>query len=266
MKTPVLFIEGVAFWAPTLPGWHIARAAFRGEGALAEPPALRPAPELLAATQRRRAPDTVVLALEVASRAVAQAGLDPARLPSVFVSAHGDLVINDSMCKTLAEAPSLVSPTRFHNSVHNAASGYWTMATGCAQASTALTAFENSFAAGLLEAATQCVADDRPVLLVGYDIEACGALKSVTRSLGLLATALVLAPRRSERSLAALAWSLRPGPATACALRSEAARSLAHNAMADAVPVLEALALQRPESLLMPLSAMLSLKIDLGPP
>ena len=29
--TPTLFIEGPAFWAATLPGWHIARAVFRGD-------------------------------------------------------------------------------------------------------------------------------------------------------------------------------------------------------------------------------------------
>jgi hypothetical protein len=265
MNTPLLFIDGVAFWAPSLPGWDVARAAFRSEGALMVPPAQRPAPELLAPIQRRRAPDTVTLALEVASRAVAQAGLAATQLPSVFVSAHGDLGINDFMCSTLAEAPTLVSPTKFHNSVHNAASGYWTMATGCTLASTALTAFENSFAAGLLEAASQCAADDRAVLLVGYDVEARGALKCVTRSRGLLAAALVLSPRRSGCSLASLAWSLQPGRATDCGLRSEAARSLAHNAMVGAVPVFEALASQCQETLLMPLSAMLSLKLRIEP-
>jgi Beta-ketoacyl synthase, N-terminal domain len=260
-----LYVESVAFWAPGLPGWGAARAAFRGEGGCLEPALARPAPELLAPTQRRRAPDTVVLALEVAARAVADAGLQATQLPSVFVSAHGDLAITDDMCKTLAEAPTLVSPTRFHNSVHNAASGYWTMASGCTQASTALAAFESSFAAGLLEAATQSAADACPVLLVGYDVEARGALKSVTRSRGLLSAALVLAPQRSERSLATLAWSLQPGPAVACALRSEAARGLAHNALADALPLLESLASRPPETLLMPLSALLSLKIELGP-
>lgn len=265
MATPTLFIEAVSFWAPQLPSWDVASAAFRGEHALVEPPLRRPAPALLAPIQRRRAPDTVVLALEVAARAVAQAGLQATQMPSVFVSAHGDLIITDDMCQTLAEAPTQMSPTRFHNSVHNAASGYWTMATGCMQASTALTAFDRSFAAGVLEAATQCAADQCPVLLVGYDIEARGALKSVTHSRGLLAAALVLAPRRSERSVASLGWSLKAGPSVAGTLRSEAARSLAHNAMVDAVPLLELLASRKPETLLMPLSAQLSLVVEMVP-
>ena len=175
MSSTTLFIESVALWAPTLPGWDLARAAFRGEAASAEPPARRPSPELLPAAERRRAPDTVALALEVASHAVARSGLAPTELLSVFTSCQGDLGITDYVCSTLVSAPMLVSPTRFHNSVHNAASGYWGIATGCTQASTAVSAFECSFSAGLLEAATQAVAESRPVLLVGYDIAACGA-------------------------------------------------------------------------------------------
>ena len=52
---------------------------------------------------------------------------------------------------------------------------------------------------------------------------------------------------------------------TSISLRSEAARSLADNAMADAVPLLEALASGRPQTLQMPLSTMLSLKIEISP-
>jgi hypothetical protein len=236
------FVDGVGFWAPTLPGWSAARAAFRGEGEPLATPARRPAPEILAAAERRRAPDTVALALEVAAAAVRESGLDAATLPSVFTSAHGDLAVNDYMCTTLASEPTLISPTKFHNSVHNAAAGYWTIATGCREASTALSAFDASFGAGLLEAATQCAADDRPVLLVAFDVEAVGALASVTKSVGLLACALVVAPRASARTLAAFDWSLASGAQAASAARSAAARRLGANAMAGALPLLEAIA------------------------
>ena len=76
------YVEGIAFWAPRLPGWDVARAVIRGEQAAPEPPAPRPAPTLLAPTERRRAPDTVALALEVAARACEAAGATPAELPS----------------------------------------------------------------------------------------------------------------------------------------------------------------------------------------
>ena len=261
-----LFIDGVAFWAPALPGWPVAGPALRGEPAAAPAAALprRPAPQMLAAAERRRAPDTVALALEVAAAAVLGSGHDPAHLPSVFVSAHGDLGVNDYLCSTLATSPTLLSPTRFHNSVHNAASGYWTMAAGCHQASTALTAFEWSFANGLLSAAVQCAADARAVLLVGYDMAATGALASVTHSDGLLAVALVLSPTRSAHSSARLDWALHDAPATAPALQSAAARALAGNAMADALPLFESLARGAPGAMLLPLSAHQALRLVLA--
>ncbi len=261
-----VYIEGIAFWSSRLSGWETARAALRGEAAPAELPAKRPAPQLLPPAERRRAPDTVALALEVASAAVAQSGRDAATLPSVFVSAHGDLAINDHLCATLASDPTLISPTKFHNSVLNAAGGYWSIATGCHEACTALTAFEHSFGAGLLEAATQVVADDRAVLLVGFDIEACGPLVSVTRSQDLLAVALVLAPARRPHSQAALNWHLTPaGPDAAPALQSPAAQSLSVNALADALPLFEALARGSTDALALPVSTTQALTLSPQP-
>ncbi|MBT2333342.1 beta-ketoacyl synthase chain length factor [Variovorax paradoxus] len=265
---PTLYIEGPAFWTPTLPGWDAARAAFRGEGGLADPPAKRPSPQVLAPAERRRAPDTVALALEVAAAAMAGSGRNAADVPCVFVSAHGDLSINDYMCSTLATDPTVLSPTRFHNSVHNAAVGYWTIGTGCMAASNSVSAYENSFAAGLLEAAVQCAADQSPVLLVGYDTPTVGPLTSVTDSQGLLAVALVLAPGRTERTVASLDWSVEdngsggtvPGPL------SDAAKTLAHiNPMAHALGLFESLARVEddPPPLDLPLSSALSLRLQL---
>lgn len=258
-----LAIAGAAFWAPTLPGWPLARAAMRGEAAPQDPPARRPAPELLPPAERRRAPDSVALALEAASAAVATSGLDPRALPSVFVSAHGDLAINDHLCSMLASTPTLISPTKFHNSVLNAAAGYWTMGVRCHEASTALTAFEHSFANGLLTAATQCLADERPVLLVGFDVPVAGALRSVTRSAGLMAAALVLSPDMSGQRMAAFEATLlprQPGSA-APSPASQAAQALAGNALADALPVFEALARGDTHTLALPLSSAQSLSL-----
>jgi hypothetical protein len=261
--TPTAYVEGIALWAPSLPGWEFARAAFRGEGR-SHDLARRPSPDLLPVAERRRAPDTVALALEVAAHAVAQSTVDPRELSSVFTSAHGDLAINDYLCRTLVEAPTSISPTKFHNSVHNAASGYWTIATGCMRPSIAMSAFECSFAAGLLEALTQSAAEDSPVLLVGYDVAASGALISTNDSRGMLAAALVIVPRRSERSVAAIEWSLTKGQTAPVALRSEAALPLASNAMADALPLFEMLARGEAGVLTMPLSEKLGLTLRLA--
>ena len=64
--------------------------------------------------------------------------------------------ITDYMSETLAgDDPASISPTRFHNSVHNAAAGYWTIGAHCMQAATAISAYDASFAEGLLEALMQ---------------------------------------------------------------------------------------------------------------
>jgi hypothetical protein len=239
----VVVVDGIGFWAPTLPGWPAARAAF-GEGrrGLASP-SVRPEPTRVAPNERRRAPDAVAIAIAVADEAVRASGRDAAALPSVFTSAHGDLATVDALCRTLADDPLHLSPTRFHHSVHNAASGYWSIAVGATAASTALSAHRCSFAAGLLEAAAIAVAEATPVLVVGVDTEAPGALASLQDSRGMLGCALVLAPTSGSTSVARLTLSLHPGPATGVAdHRPDAGDALAANALADVLPLARALA------------------------
>lgn len=182
-----------------------------------------PGPDCLAANERRRAPASVRLALRAAERACALAGVDPATTASVFASEHGDLAIVDALCRTLAGDPALLSPMRFHHSVHNAASGYWSIATGCRAPGTALAAGAQSFAAALLEAAAQVCADDRPVLLVHVDTAPVGPLASVVSPRTAGAQALVLGPRAQPGSRA-LALALRPA-ANAAPVSAQAALS-----------------------------------------
>src|SRR5204863_4637086 len=132
------------------------------------------------------------IALEVAAKACTAAGRDPAALASVFASTHGDLAISDYLCETLAGTATLLSPTKFHNSVHNAAAGYWTIGNICVKPSTALTAFQHTFASGLLEALTQVACEQAPVLYVAYDMPSRGPMATVTASRGLIGAALVL--------------------------------------------------------------------------
>ncbi len=259
------WIDGIALWSPTLPGWDRAAPALRGGPA---PPAADrpPAPALLSANERRRAPDSVLLALEVAAAAVAVSSHKAADVATVFASAHGDLPITDALCKTLAADPRLLSPTRFHHSIHNAASGYWAIGTGSPLASTALAAAEASFAAGLLEAATQCAADGRPVMLVAYDTEATGALRSVNRSRGLLAVALLLSPQAAHSESWALDWSMVHAVVTVPPARSPAAQALQANATSPALPLFEALARGGNAQLAWPLSPAGALQVCLSAP
>jgi Beta-ketoacyl synthase, N-terminal domain len=237
-------VMGISFWSTRLPGWDIARAVIRGEAAAPAVNSPRPAPTLLAPTERRRAPDSVALALEVAAKACEAAQIDPSALPSVFASTHGDLAISDYMCATLAATPTLISPIKFHNSVHNAAAGYWTIGTHCDAPYTAISAHHYTFAMGLLEALVQVSDEQRPVLYVAFDIEGKGPLQAMAQSEGLLGIGLVLQPARTasagKRISAQLEFEV---PVTAA--RTAAAQLVAQNSMAACFPLFEALALEQ---------------------
>ncbi|HEY5614162.1 MAG TPA: beta-ketoacyl synthase chain length factor [Lysobacter sp.] len=238
MTTLVATIEGIGYWSRGLPSWEAARA-FATNGAVPADPPARPLPQLLAPNERRRAPETVAVALDVALAACAAAGREPSSLPSVFASTHGDLSITDYMCTTLTGDPRTVSPTRFHNSVHNAAAGYWTIGAGAMQPATAISAYDATFAQGLLEAMVQLAAGHEAVLLVGYDGGSAGPLARISPSEGLLGAALVLSSAPGD-GWPQLRVSLDDGAADAVggalAQRDQA------NAMAQMLPLFDALA------------------------
>lgn len=239
-------IEGIAFWANGLPSWADAQA-FVANGLLPENAAAKPSPQLLPANERRRAPESVAVALDVASAACAMANRDPATLPSVFASTHGDLSITDYMCATLADDPRAVSPTKFHNSVHNAAAGYWTIGAGCMRAATAISAYDASFAEGVIDALAQLADGADAVLLVGYDTGATGPLRSVHACTGLLGGALVLSHADANASGPRLVASLGDGEASAPGVLG---RHAGGNAMAPMLPLFDALAARAPRAVL----------------
>lgn len=232
-------IAGIGFWADGLPSWDAVRR-FAADGTLPDDAPRRPSPRLLPANERRRAPESVAVALDVALAACEAAGRDPAGLPSVFASTHGDLGITDYICDTLATDAAAMSPTRFHNSVHNAAAGYWTIGAGCHAPATAISSHQASFAQGLLESLVQLAADGgQAVLLVAYDGRSSGALGDVSPSEGLLGAALVLVAAPGPgmpRLRATLVEGEAPPPAGRLTQR------LGGNAMWPMLPLFQALA------------------------
>lgn len=258
-------IEGVAFWASRLPGWELARAVMRGERTAPDAPSARPAPALLAPNERRRAPDTVALALEAAARACEAAGRNPSDLPSVFASTHGDVAISDYVCSTLATTPTLISPTKFHNSVHNAAAGYWSIGTGSLAPYTSISAHKYTFGAGLIEAAAQAVCAQRPVLYVAFDSESRGVLATMAPSRGLLGAAVVLAPAGQAQQHRSLILTTEPvAECHPTPARSAAAPLVAENALAPCLPFFEVLAMSQPRTLCLALSRQTALNVEVN--
>ena len=241
-----LVIAGIGVWSPDVKSWHEAAAALSGNVDIAANTASRPAPSVLPATERRRAPESVLLGVEVAQQACAMAGIDPQTVPHIFASAHGELVINDYLCETLAKAPLEVSPIRFHNSVHNAPAGYWAIATGCMRSSTAISAGDATFGAGLLETALVAADSGEPALLAAYDVPAVGPLSDMIRSRTTLGIGLLLAVTHPN-PLARIRVQTRTG--TSLQLASDASvlhASHQENPAARGLGLLQALARKEP--------------------
>ncbi len=256
-------IEGIGLWSPALPGWSAGRPILCGEAPVASA-AARPAPSLLAANERRRAPDSVLLAFEIAQQACAMAAREPGSMPAVFASAWGDLAINDYLCATLLQSPQDVSPTRFHNSVHNAPAGYWAIATGCTASTNAVSAGSATFAAGLLEAMVLAATEDTPVLFAAYDIAASGPLADVVKSRSVLGIALVITPRR-DRAGAALRLTLVPATAPELAPDSALLHPLhGDNPIAYGLPLLTALGLGEARTLVLPAGPRTNLNLEIS--
>ena len=231
-------IQGVALLGPGLPDWATAAPLLRDPSAWQRVPTTVPAPQLLPATERRRAGLVVRASVVVAEAACAAAGIAPTALATVFTSSTGDPANCHAMCEALAAPERLVSPTRFTNSVHNVAAGCWHIATHAMTASTSLGAFDASFAAGLLEAAAQCAHAQVPVLLVACDVPYPEPLHGVRPLADSLALAMVLVPQGGRRLRIALAGDAAATPCADAGLETLRLQIPA----ARALPLLQALA------------------------
>lgn len=199
-----VFIEGIGLLGPGLNGWAASRTILAGDAPYVFAPTQMAASDFLPAAERRRAGVPIKLAVAVGQEAHVNAGRATQSTATVFTSSGGDNDNVHAINSILATAPREVSPTRFHNSVHNAAAGYWCIAAQTHEPSTSLCGYDDSFAVGLLEAATQVAVDHAHVALIAYDHPYPEPLNSVRRIEGNFGVAMILAPHATGKTLAAL--------------------------------------------------------------
>lgn len=215
MKSLQVYLDGLGVYGSGLSGWSQTAAVLSGEQPYVAAPIQLPPVEALPPAERRRVGVPIKLAFAAGFEALRQAQADAAQLATVFTSSTADGDNCHAILETLASSDRAVSPTRFHNSVHNAPSGYWSIATACQRPSTSLAAYDGSFVAGLLEAATQVQTSGHSCLLLAYDAPYPQPLASV-RPLGTpFGLALLLSPSRSATSLARLELALSQRTPTA---------------------------------------------------
>ena len=236
------FIEGVGLCGPGLNGWAKSRASLAGVEPYQMTPVVVPPCELLPANERRRMVTTVKLALAVGIEALADAKREATEIPTIFTSSGGDGETVHQILQTLALPEREISPTRFHNSVHNAPAGYWNIATQSRAASTSLCCHDFSFAAGLLEAMTMLTADECPVALIAYDLPYPEPLHAVRPIDSLFGVALILTPQSTSSSRWSLALEISEGPAQVTTIPNPHLEQLRQgNPAARSLPLLAAL-------------------------
>ena len=243
-------IQGLGLLGPGLTDWSAARAVLNDESPYVALRTVLPLPDILPPAERRRAGRIIKIALAVGAEAVARAQADARTLPTVFTSSGGDGDNCHEICATLASSERLISPTRFHNSVHNAASGYWTIAHGCMAGSTSLCAGDASFAAGLLEALAQLACGAPAVLLLAYDADYPPPLRAKRPIPDVFGVALLLTPADSAARLPRLQLGLSSAPAAIMA-NAELESLRCSIPAARSLPLLERLAQRRDGTVLL---------------
>lgn len=108
---------------------------------------------------------------EVIQQAAVDAGADLGATPTVYASAWGEIDIMVGLLGQMADGDEGLSPLRFKHSVHNAAGGLVSIASGNTGFSTSVAAGFRSFEMGLLECVglLESGASDRVLFALGED-------------------------------------------------------------------------------------------------
>lgn len=208
-----IFVHGVGVLGPGIENWDSCRNLFKEQRPYDNSVTPDPMPSILPANERRRSSEIVRWSLEVAQEAVHNSQLSPKDMAPVFASSGGEVGILHKICQSLASPVPIVSPTLFHQSVHNAAAGYWSIASGSQRPSTSLACYDSSFGGGLLEAATLLVAaEEKFVLFAAYDIPAPFPLNETRPLIAPFALAFVLGEQALPMSVSWLDITLLSEP------------------------------------------------------
>lgn len=206
LDTAVLHVGGIGLWTP---GLADPRAWLSG---VADPAQTLPAAALLPAAVRRRTSLLTRAAAEVFAQAIAASGADPAEVATVFVSAWGETSALRELLDQLHGPDGTLSPIRFSGSVHNAASGNISIATGNRGFTTSLAAGPDSVAMGLCECLGLLAAGFAEVVAVFADLDPPTPLADRSGHCTPLAVALHLHAGRLDRPVLATLSGLDATP------------------------------------------------------
>lgn len=152
-----------------------------------------PTPKRLPPNERRRAPNAVRLALACIEQVCDRETYDVSSMRAVFATDDGIGEISQQMLEAISTTRQ-VSPLVFPNSVHGVAAGYFSIGFENRKSATTVSQGADSFAAGLLTAATETVMLNKYILFVAYDVSMTPPMDEVLPIVSPTATAWVISP------------------------------------------------------------------------
>jgi len=164
-----LYIKAISIIAPGINNWDEAQAVFSQKKPYSSAKVAKKLSTMLPPNESRRCSRTTQLALSSVQQLTEQVSFDSQNIRYVFSSCNGDLTVFHHISSALAQEGRPVSPIKFHNSVHNAPAGYASIVLQSNAPSTSITAYKDSIANALLEAAVQSTISQQPCLLTAYD-------------------------------------------------------------------------------------------------
>lgn len=248
-----VFVESIGVMGPGMLGWEATKPILRGESELVVEPLAPLKPKFLPPAMLRRTTKHIRMAIEVASQTLANAQAENLEFASVFAASENDAEITDEICRLVVSEEPFVAASSFNNSVSNAAVGTWSIALKSQQPTNCVTGYDVSFVVGLLEAASQVVAETRNVLLVSHDVIGGEPLWSLRPLLHDFGVGLLLTHQPTANSLAQLEIELLHDLAEETMLPDEKLEAIRRdNPAARSLPLLYLLANKQDGSVMLP--------------
>ena len=240
------FLQRLAFYTPGVDDWDAAQKIFQGQRTYKKNEAEQKyKPVSLERNEARRATSITRLAFRLVESIASDEEIDLSKIGSVFASSGGDYEIFHKTCEILTTDQKYISPTDFHNSVHNAPSGYWSIASQSHLSSISVAGFDHTFSQALVEAIIHITVEQRPVLLVCYDIAPDYPIREQRKITSPFGVAMLLSEKSCKKDLAEFSIHVEQVKKPTDLENKSFCDLLNENPIARSLPLLESIALNR---------------------
>ncbi|MEP2717955.1 beta-ketoacyl synthase chain length factor [Pseudophaeobacter sp.] len=205
MTQTQIYVDALSLIAPSKDGTQPLASSLAIADFTAFPEGWKPSPKSIPARAHRRYSPQTLLAIQAAEEIAPVLAEDAAW---VFGSAYGEGETLQLILEALRGPTMAIRPTRFQNSVHNAASGQWTIAQSITTAATSICGADHTAGSSLLKALLQVQLEQRPVGVVLFDAPLPAPLDISHRLTCPAGAGLVLSNRQSPQSFASITFSL----------------------------------------------------------